>query len=120
MSSTLIGTGSEHEARNCIDGDLTTACHSIFRDDPYPYIVLDFGIEVDVSRVEIINKMETKLNRIKVRVSNNFPVNLTIGEFHGGTLLGGLNGPFGSGQKLTISKEVTTRGGIVLENGVEN
>ena len=117
MSSTLIGTGSEHEARNCIDGDLTTACHSIFKDDPYPWIALDFQIEVDVSKVEIINKMESKLNRIKVRVSNERP---TIGEFNGGTLLGGLNGPFESGQKLTISRVAKTPGGIVLERKVEN
>ena len=118
LSSILIEKGSEHEGRNCIDGDEKTGCHSVFRDDPFPWIVLDFGTEVDVSKVEIINGKETKSN-IQVHVSNQYP--FSVEEFHAyGTLLGSLDGPFVDGQKLSISREVTTSGGKFLERQVQN
>ena len=134
MSTTLDKTNDEHQAANCIDGDLTTLCHSKFKDDPLPWIALNFGTEADISKVEIINGNQQTNANFKVYVTSSKPPSNrirwgstitgslpntigkdTVRQFTSGTLLGRVNGPFQAGQKISILKTETTPGAIALE-----
>ena len=139
MSSTLDQHNSEHRGSNCIDGDLTTLCHSTtsrFEEDPFPWIALDLNTEVDISKVEMMNANQQTNANFKVYVTSTQPtfnrvrwrsvlqINRptdTTSWFKSGTLLGRSNGPFQAGQKITILKTSTTSGSIVLfDMHVEN
>ena len=138
MSSTLEEHNSEHRGSNCIDGDLTTLCHSTtsrFKEDTFPWIALDLNTEVDISKVEMMNANQQTNANFKVYVTSTKPrfnrvrwrsilqINTptdTTSWFKSGTLLGRSNGPFQAGQKITILKTSTTSGSIDLEMQVEN
>ena len=104
MSSTLL---EYYRADKCIDGEITpierTVCHSL--PEPYPWLAIDYGYDVTVDRVEIINRKGCCGNRTKnvdVRISNKLPDN-AHSMFSGGSLLGHFAGPAKKGQHIVIS-----------------
>ena len=111
LSSTYQGINSDFRAARCIDGDTGsdhgpdgryTICHT--RNDPYPWIAIDYGTTVTVQRVEIFNRRGCcghRTRKVYVRISDNLP---TSGSqiFSGGTLFGHFAGPATNGQDISI------------------
>ena len=102
-----------YEASKCIDGRTDFSddwvledpdlCHT--KDEPTPWLAIDYGKQVTVERVELFNRHHCCAERtrnVDIRISDELP---TSGSqmFSGGTLLGHFAGPATDGQKITIS-----------------
>ena len=116
-----VKSGTEYEARNCVDGDDDTGCESSCRHVVsgvenlneecrqkigFPWIYLDLGSEVDVNEVKILNAGKVTDSNFRVFVSNKIPPAPTRSTtwFTGGTLLGSRNEPVKADERFSIKK----------------
>ena len=112
----------DFEAANCIDGNTEgpdfvveindypelpdirgQICQT--KNEPAPWIAVDYGTTVTVQRVEIFNRRDCcgeRTQNVDVRISDEIP---TSGSqiFSGGTFLGHFAGPATNGQHIIIS-----------------
>jgi len=110
MSSVYLA--GYYPASKCIDGITTDGdwgggsgadgmCHT--GKDLFPWIALDFGTQVMVKRVDIVNRsvLGDRTRNINIRVGDQLPAS---GEemFTGGKLLGQFDGPATDGQYISI------------------
>ena len=110
LSSTRRGG---YEASKCIDGrtdfsdDWTLEdpdlCHT--KDEPTPWLAIDYGKNVTVERVELFNRHHCcgeRTRNVDIRISDELP---TSGSqmFSGGNLLGHFAGPGSDGQHIVIT-----------------
>ena len=118
MSSTYVRSSDKkgYKAELCINGKDNgpdqgkknpDMCHS--KQDPVPWIALDFGEEMQVSvgKVVIVNRINCCHDRTKnleVRLTNELPAD-GKSLFTGGQLLGTFDGPGTAGQKIEIEAE---------------
>ena len=113
-----------HSASLCIDGNVShcrqqdtcpisvhldtcpeercTACATHV--EKAPWFAIDYGTEVMIERVEIINRKSLghRTRNMDVRVSDELPTSSTQ-MFSGGTLLGHFDGPATDNQQIIIS-----------------
>ena len=102
-----------YEASKCIDGRTDFSddwrlknpdlCHT--KDEPTPWLAIDYGKNVTVERVELFNRHHCcgeRTRNVDIRVSDELP---TSGSqmFSGGTLLGHFAGPGSDGQHIVIT-----------------
>ena len=94
----------------CIDGDtegpakLGNMCHSDGSEQS-PWLAIDYGISVQVERVEIFNREDAageRTKNVEVRISNELPTSASQ-MFTGGSFLGQFAGPATNGQHIIIS-----------------
>ena len=131
MSSVYEGFTAE----KCIDGeeggwdpghsDEENMCHTL--PEPFPWLALDFGSTVNVTRVVLVNRFAAggdKAQGISVFVANNLP---TSSEelFTNGSLLGVFVGPATEKQKIQVraTRAVALQGRyliVQMDNGREN
>ena len=122
-------------AEKCIDGeeggwdpghsDEENMCHTL--PEPFPWLALDFGRSVNVTRVVLVNRFAAggdKAQGISVFVANNLP---TSSEelFTNGSLLGFFAGPATEKQKIQVraTRAVALQGRyliVQMDNGREN
>ena len=108
MSSVYRG----YEAEKCINGeeggwdpgssDDENLCHTL--PEPFPWLALNFGTPVNISRVILVNRMaagEDLARGIEVRVADDLPSS-SEELFTGGNLLGTYEGPARGNQKIQI------------------
>ena len=80
----------------------------VTRGDPSPWLAIDYGVTVTVSRVDIFNREDccgARTRKVDVRVSNELPT--TASEmFSGGSLLGHFAGPGTDGQHIIITGHI--------------
>ena len=122
MSSTYkSSSGIIYKAELCINGKddgkdqdkkNPDMCHS--KQDPVPWIALDFGEEMQVSvgKVVIVNRIDcchARTKNLEVRLTNELPAD-GKSLFTGGQLLGTFDGPGTKGQKITINVKVEVDG----------
>ena len=104
-------------ADNCIDGDEEgEICHTL--SETAPWLALDFGSEVKVSSVVLINLITSVYNaartrNVNIRVSSTPPVSSSE-MFTGGQLLGTFEGPGTSGQRIEITGGTELTGRYVV------
>ena len=92
-----------HAGGKCIDRNTGTMCAT--KADKHAWIAVDYGKEVIVERVELINRESccwARTQKVDVRISDQLP---TSGDqmFSGGSLLGHFAGPGTKGQHIIIS-----------------
>ena len=78
-------------------------CHT--KNEPSPWLAIDYGTPVTVNRVEIFNREDCcgdRTKNIDVRVSNELPTSASE-MFTGGSLLGHFAGPATNGQRINIT-----------------
>ena len=111
--------GQIYGPAKCIDGDTKkpsilfsggNMCHT--RGEPSPWLAIDYGDTVTVSRVDIFNREDccgATTRKVDVRVSNELPT--TASEmFSGGSLLGHFAGPGTDGQHIIITGHIVHQG----------
>ena len=110
--SSVWGTST---ADKCIDGNEGGAiCDT--QSENAPWLALDFGSEVKVGSVVIINRVDSSGERTKnmeIRVSSNLPASGST-MFTGGQLLGTFTGPGTNGERIEVTSETELTGRYVL------
>ena len=101
---------TEFPAVKCIDGDTEghslvdrNMCHT--QNEPSPWLAIDYGTTVTVTKVEIFNREACcgeSTKNVDVRVSNELPTSANE-MFSGGSLLGHFAGPGKNGQHIIIT-----------------
>ena len=101
---------TEFPATKCIDGDTEghslvdrNMCHT--QKEPSPWLAIDYGTTVTVTKVEIFNREACcgeSTKNVDVRVSNKLPTSANE-MFSGGSLLGHFAGPGTDGQHIIIT-----------------
>ena len=80
-------------------------CHS-GDSEQSPWLAIDYGISVQVERVEIFNREDEpngeRTKNVEVRISYELPTSASQ-MFSGGSLLGQFAGPATNGQHIIIS-----------------
>ena len=112
MSSIFV---PDYLAGRCTDGN-EEGSYCFTQRENAPWLVLDYGSEVKVSSVVIINKIGNAHNRTKnvnIRVSLSPPVSGSE-MFTGGQLLGTFEGPGTSGQRIEVTGGTELTGRYVL------
>ena len=104
--------GQIYGPAKCIDGDTKkpsllysggNMCHT--RGEPSPWLAIDYGVTVTVSRVEIFNREDccgATTRKVDVRVSNELPTTSSA-MFSGGSLLGHFAGPGRNGEHIIVT-----------------
>ena len=80
-------------------------CHSKEPGEPSPWLAIDYGTTVTVTKVEIFNREACcgeSTKNVDVRVSNELPTSASE-MFSGGSLLGHFAGPGRNGQLIIIT-----------------
>ena len=78
-------------------------CHT--KNEPSPWLAIDYGTPVTVNRVEIFNREDCcgdRTKNIDVRVSNELPISANE-MFSGGSPLGHFARPATNGQRINIT-----------------
>ena len=114
MSSVL----ANYTAENCIDGDKGgKACITVR--ETAPWLALDYGSEVKVSSVVLINirlsdpTRPARTKNVNIRVSSTPPVSGSE-MFTGGQLLGTFEGPGTLGQRIEVTSDTELTGRYVV------
>ena len=113
MSSVL----ANYTAENCIDGNEGgEICHT--RKEAAPWLALDYGSEVKVSSVVLINRIRgdvgaARTKNVNIRVSSTPPVSGSE-MFTGGQLLGTFEGPGTQGQRIEVTSDTELTGRYVV------
>ena len=108
---------SKYLANYCIDGNETGAiCYT--QSETAPWLALDYGSEVKVSRVVLINYkwgavLAALTKNVNIRVSSTPPVSGSE-MFTGGQLLGTFEGPGEVGQRIEVTSDTELTGRYVV------
>ena len=89
-----------HDATKCIDGNMSTRCHSWQCSEKAPWIALQFHGPVEVSRVDIYNVendasllvVAARTRNLEIRLTDELPASKDQ-MYAGGQLLGTFQGP---------------------------
>ena len=110
----------DYSAARCIDGNEEgPICHTAHTDtETAPWLALDYGSEVKVSSVVLINRVGTANNagrtrNVNIQVSSTPPVSSSE-MFTGGQLLGTFEGPGTSGQRIEVTGGTQLTGRYVV------
>ena len=105
-------------ADNCIDGNEGgSLCITLY--EAAPWLALDYGSEVKVSSVVLINRITSDPDRaararnVNIRVSSTPPASGSK-MFTGGQLLGTFKGPGTSGQRIEVTGGTQLTGRYVV------
>ena len=96
LGAYMSSARAPHDATKCIDGNMSTRCHSWQCSEKAPWIALQFHGPVDVSRVDIYNNLYTShvaqsTRNVEVRLTDELPA--SADQMHaGGQLLGTFQG----------------------------
>jgi len=114
--------GTELIATKCVDGNIEgqsvadqNMCHT--KNEPSPWLAIDYGTPVTVNRVEIFNREDCcgdRTKNIDVRVSNELPTS-AIEMFSGGSPLGHFAGPATNGQRINITGQVVVGRYVIIQ-----
>jgi len=116
--------GQIYGPAKCIDGDTKTPSilfsggnMCVTRGDPSPWLAIDYGVTVTVSRVEIFNREDccgARTRKVDVRVSNELPTSASA-MFSGGSLLGHFAGPGTDGQHIIITGQAMSGRYVIVQ-----
>ena len=104
MTATQSSDWPGHAGNKCIDRKTSTLCAT--KADKHPWIAIDYGKDVIVEMVLLINRASkccwSRTRKVDVRISDQLP---TTGDqmFSGGSILGHFAGPGTKGQHIIIS-----------------
>ena len=102
-------------ADKCIDGNEGgSICHT--QTETAPWLALDYGSEIKLSSVVIINRNDihgARTKNVHVRVSSTLPVSGSE-MFTGGQLLGKFEGPGTPGQRIEVTGGTELTGRYVV------
>ena len=105
----------DHSADVCTNGnDNGPRCQT--NRETAPWLALDYGSEVKVSRVVLINRVDccgVQTRNVNIRVSSTPPVSGSE-MFTGGQLLGTFEGPATNGQRIEVTGGTELAGRYVV------
>merc|ERR1712115_376277 len=116
MSSGIHGNPGKYPAKNCIDDDVNTICHT-HGGESWPWVAVEIPSS-DVYEVWIVNRNDCcgeRTRNLKVWVGDKYPTTASS-EYSSGKLLGNFHGPGTNGQVIKVQSEQGTglKGNIVI------
>ena len=115
VSASMSSVGFGRDPNLCIEGNTGgLECHS--GNEAAPWLALDYGSEVTVSTVVIVNRISCcgeRTKNVNIRVSSTPPVSGSV-TFTAGQLLGTFEGPGTNGQRIQITGERELTGRYVV------
>ena len=113
-TASMSSVWRDRTADNCIDGNEGgSICHT--QSESAPWLVLDYGSEVKVSSVVLINRIDwaARTKNVNIRVFSTPPLSGSE-MFTGGQLLGTFAGPGTSEQRIEVGGGTQLTGRYVV------
>jgi len=119
LGAYMSSARAPHDATKCIDGNMSTRCHSWQCSEKAPWIALQFHGPVEVSRVDIYNNLYTShvaqsTRNVEVRLTDELPASADQ-MYAGGQLLGTFQGPASTGQVIKVQGPARTGNYVLVQ-----
>ena len=95
LGAYMSSARAPHDATKCIDGNMSTSCHSWQCSEKAPWIALQFHGPVEVSRVDIYNignHLASRTRNVEIRLTDELPASADQ-MYAGGQPFGTFQGP---------------------------